>query len=250
MLNILMHGCNGAMGRAISKLLLDSEDISIAAGVDINKESKFSYPVYNDINEVKEKVDAIIDFSTPRAINAVLEYAKSKTLPLVICTTGFSDEDIKNIHIASKEIPVLLSANMSIGINLLLKLIDIATKALALEKFDMEIVEKHHRNKLDAPSGTALLLADALNKALESKYDYRFTRHDVREKRRDNEIGISSVRGGTIVGEHDIIYAGEDEVITISHTAYSKKIFAKGAIFAAKELIKKKNGLYSMEDIL
>ena len=229
--------------------------MEIVAGIDRKcKEadftSKYTYAVYESPSDVKEEADVCIDFSSALAVNGILDYCTKKKLPLVLCTTGLSNEQLENVKKYSETIAILRSANMSIGVNLLLKLVAQATKALEDKGFDIEIVEKHHNRKLDAPSGTALALADAVNEAAEGSYDYIFSRSERREKRPVSEIGIASVRGGSIVGEHDVIFAGEDEVITLSHSAYSRSIFAKGAVEAAKFLYNKKAGVYSMFDVL
>ena len=229
--------------------------MEIVAGIDRKcKEadftSKYTYAVYESPSDVKEEADVCIDFSSALAVDGILDYCTKKKLPLVLCTTGLSNEQLENVKKYSETIAILRSANMSIGVNLLLKLVAQATKALEDKGFDIEIVEKHHNRKLDAPSGTALALADAVNEAAEGSYDYIFSRSERREKRPVSEIGIASVRGGSIVGEHDVIFAGEDEVITLSHSAYSRSIFAKGAVEAAKFLYNKKAGVYSMFDVL
>ena len=196
------------------------------------------------------QADAVIDFCTAKATDTLLEYCEKRQIPVVLCTTGLTDEQIKKVEETSKHVAVLKSANMSLGINLLMKLVKEAAQTLAVAGFDMEIVEKHHRLKVDAPSRTALALADSLNEGLDNAYHYTFDRSQRREQRDDKEIGISAVRGGTIVGEHDVIFAGDDEVITFQHTAYSKKLFAKGAIQAAKFLKGKEPGWYQMSDVI
>ena len=255
MIKVLLNGCLGAMGLVISELVEKVNDMEIVAGIDRKcKEAdftpKYTYAVYESPSDVKEEADVCIDFSSALAVDGILDYCTKKKLPLVLCTTGLSNEQLENVKKSSETIAILRSANMSIGVNLLLKLVAQATKALENKGFDIEIVEKHHNRKLDAPSGTALALADAVNEAAESSYDYIFSRSERREKRPATEIGIFSVRGGSIVGEHDVIFAGEDEVITLSHSAYSRSIFAKGAVEAAKFLYNKKAGVYSMFDVL
>ena len=255
MIKVLLNGCLGAMGLVISELVEKTDDIEIVAGIDRKcKEAdftpKYTYAVYESPSDVKEEADVCIDFSSALAVDGILDYCTKKKLPLVLCTTGLSNEQLENVKKSSETIAILRSANMSIGVNLLLKLAAQATKALEDKGFDIEIVEKHHNRKLDAPSGTALALADAVNEAAEGSYDYIFSRSERREKRPVTEIGIASVRGGSIVGEHDVIFAGEDEVITLSHSAYSRSIFAKGAVEAAKFLYNKKAGIYSMFDVL
>ena len=208
------------------------------------------YPVFTDIHECKTEADVLIDFSSAKAADALLDYCVERSLPVVLCTTGLSEEQLAKVEETAKKIPVLKSANMSLGINTLMKLIQDAAKVLATAGFDMEIVEKHHRLKLDAPSGTALALADSLNEAMDNQYHYVYDRSQRRQQRDDKEIGISAVRGGTIVGEHEVIFAGTDEVIEFKHTAYSKAIFGKGAIEAAKYLAGKPAGRYDMADVI
>lgn len=250
MVKIIMHGCNGHMGQVISGLVEKDPEIEIAAGIDISDNGRNSYPVYTDMKECKVEADALIDFSSAKATDALLDYCVERKLPVVLCTTGLSEEQLNRVEEVSKEIAVLKSANMSLGINTLLKLIQDAAKVLATAGFDMEIVEKHHRLKVDAPSGTALALADSLNEAMDNQYHYTFDRSQKREMRDNKEIGISAVRGGTIVGEHEVIFAGPDEVIEFKHTAYSKAVFGKGAVEAAKFLAGKPAGRYDMSDVI
>ena len=250
MVNVIMHGCNGKMGRVITNLVEEDDNIQIVAGIDAYTGMANEYPVFASIKECDVKADAIIDFSVTAAVDDLLDYAVSTKTPVVVCTTGLSASQLEKINEASKSVAILRSANMSLGINTLMKLLRIATDVLADRGFDIEIVEKHHNQKVDAPSGTALALADCINQELNNEYDYTYDRSNVREKRKKNEIGISAVRGGTIVGEHEVIYAGTDEVIEIKHTAYSKAIFAKGAIDAAKFLANKEAGMYDMSDVI
>lgn len=250
MVNVIMHGCNGKMGRVITNLVEEDDNIQIVAGIDAYTGVANEYPVFASIKECDVKADAIIDFSVTAAIDDLLDYAVSTKTPVVVCTTGLSANQLEKINEASKSVAVLRSANMSLGINTLMKILKIATDVLADRGFDIEIVEKHHNQKVDAPSGTALALADCINQELNNEYDYTCDRSTVREKRKKKEIGISAVRGGTIVGEHEVIYAGTDEVIEIKHTAYSKAIFAKGAIDAAKFLANKEAGMYDMSDVI
>ena len=245
-----MHGCNGKMGRVITNLVEEDDNIQIVAGIDAYTGVANEYPVFASIKECDVKADAIIDFSVTAAVDDLLDYAVSTKTPVVVCTTGLSARQLEKINEASKSVAILRSANMSLGINTLMKLLRIATDVLADRGFDIEIVEKHHNQKVDAPSGTALALADCINQELNNEYDYTYDRSTVREKRKKNEIGISAVRGGTIVGEHEVIYAGTDEVIEIKHTAYSKAIFAKGAIDAAKFLADREPGMYDMSDVI
>lgn len=250
MTRVIMHGCNGHMGKVISELASNDPDVVIVAGIDLNTDENFGYPVFANIMDCDIEADAIIDFSVAAAVDALLEYSKEKNIPVVLCTTGLSEEQLAKVNEVSKDVAVLKSANMSLGINTLMKLLKMATDVLADRGYDIEIVEKHHNQKVDAPSGTALALADVINETKDNRYDYVFDRSQKREKRSENEIGISAVRGGTIVGQHDVIYAGTDEVIEIRHTAYSKAVFAKGAIDAAKYIAGKEPGMYDMSDVI
>lgn len=250
MVKIIMHGCNGHMGQVISDIVEKDPDAEIVAGIDIADQGKNSYPVFTDIDACQVEADAIIDFSSAKATDKLLEYSAARQIPVVLCSTGLSQEQLAKVEETSRKVAVLKSANMSLGINTLLKLVQDAARVLAAAGFDMEIVEKHHRLKLDAPSGTALALADSINEAMDNQYHYVYDRSQKREKRDDKEIGISAVRGGTIVGEHEIILAGRDEVIEFKHTAYSKAIFGKGAVEAAKFLAGKPVGRYDMSDVI
>ena len=250
MVKIIMHGCNGHMGQVISDIVEKDPDAEIVAGIDIADQGKNSYPVFTDIDACQVEADAIIDFSSAKATDKLLEYSAARQIPVVLCSTGLSQEQLAKVEETSRKVAVLKSANMSLGINTLLKLVQDAARVLAAAGFDMEIVEKHHRLKLDAPSGTALALADSVNEAMDNQYHYVYDRSQKREKRDDKEIGISAVRGGTIVGEHEIIFAGQDEVIEFKHTAYSKAIFGKGAVEAAKFLAGKPAGRYDMSDVI
>ena len=250
MVKIIMHGCNGHMGQVISGIVEKDPDAEIVAGIDIADQGKNSYPVLTDIDACQVEADAIIDFSSAKATDKLLEYSAARQIPVVLCSTGLSQEQLAKVEETSRKVAVLKSANMSLGINTLLKLVQDAARVLAAAGFDMEIVEKHHRLKLDAPSGTALALADSINEAMDNQYHYVYDRSQKREKRDDKEIGISAVRGGTIVGEHEIIFAGQDEVIEFKHTAYSKAIFGKGAVEAAKFLAGKPAGRYDMSDVI
>ncbi len=250
MVKIIMHGCNGHMGQVISGIVEKDPDAEIVAGIDIADQGKNSYPVFTDIDACQTEADAIIDFSSAKATDKLLEYSAARQIPVVLCSTGLSEEQLAKVEETSRKVAVLKSANMSLGINTLLKLVQDAARVLAAAGFDMEIVEKHHRLKVDAPSGTALALADSLNEAMDSKYHYVYDRSQKREKRDDKEIGISAVRGGTIVGEHEVIFAGQDEVIEFKHTAYSKAIFGKGAVEAAKFIAGKPAGRYDMSDVI
>jgi len=250
MTKVLMHGCNGKIGRAITRLINDQENIEIVAGIDPYLEVPNTYPVFPTINECTVTADVVIDFSTATAVGPLIDYCKTHHIPAVIRTTGLSNEDIMAVKDASRTIPSFFSANMSLGVNLLIALAKRATEILGDSGFDIEIIEKHHNQKIDAPSGTALAIADAINDTLDHTYSYRYDRSTVREKRPKKEIGIHAIRGGTIVGEHDILFAGNDESITLSHQATSKEVFANGAIKAAKFLTHKSPGLYDMDHLL
>ena len=241
MVKILMHGCNGKMGRMITEIVKNEEDTVIAAGVDKFTGIPNDYPVFEKIAQCDVDVDVVIDFSNAGAVDELLDYC----VEVVLCTTGLSDEQLKKVDECSEKIAVLKSANMSMGINLLLKLLKDAAKVLAPAGYDIELVEKHHNQKLDAPSGTALALADSINEAMGNEYEYVYDRSQVRKKRDAKEIGISAVRAGTIVGEHEVIFAGTDEVIEFKHTAYSRSVFAKGAVEAGKFLAGQPAGMYS-----
>lgn len=249
MVGVILHGCNGRMGQMLSELISKDEEMTVVAGIEPSGEAKNDYPVYKSFDELKETADVIIDFSTASAIDSLLDYCEKTHTPLVLCSTGLSEAQLGRVERLAKVSAVLVSANMSLGINVLLKLLKNVTKTLYGNGFDIEIVEKHHNQKLDAPSGTALALADVMKDELDD-ISYNLDRTKVRKKRERNEIGISAVRGGTIVGEHEVIFAGTDEVIEIKHTAYSRAIFAKGAISAAKFLKGKSAGKYNMSDVI
>ena len=250
MVRAIMHGCNGAMGQVISGIAAKDEEISIVAGIDMRTEQKNDYPVFASLNECKVEADVVIDFSNAAAVDELLDWCAEKKMPVVLCTTGLSEVQLAKVEETAEKTAVLRSANMSLGINLLMKLLKEATKVLAPAGYDMEIVEKHHNQKLDAPSGTAIALADSMNEAMDEAYHYVYDRSQERKKRDTKEIGISAVRGGTIVGEHEVLFAGTDEVIEFKHTAYSKTIFGKGAVEAAKFLAGKPAGLYDMSDVI
>ena len=250
MTRVIMYGCNGKMGQTITRLIEEENDVEIVAGIDVCDTVKNSYPVFQNIADCDVEADVVIDFSSPVCTDALLDWCADKQVPVVECTTGLSEEELNYVREASKKVAILRSANMSLGINMLLKLLKEATGILAPAGFDIEIVEKHHNLKLDAPSGTALALADSINEELDNQYEYVFDRSTRRQQRPKKEIGISSVRGGTIVGDHDVIFAGTDEVITFSHTAYSKAVFGKGAIQAAKFLKGKGPGHYQMSQVI
>ena len=250
MVKIIMHGCNGKMGQVITGIVAADKDAEIVAGIDIVANRQNPYPVFTNIDDCNVEADVIIDFASAKAIDKLLDYVETRKIPVVLCTTGLSEEQLARVEEVSKKVAVLKSANMSLGINTLFKVLKSVSPLLAEAGFDIEIVEKHHHFKVDAPSGTALALGDAINESLPEKYEYKFDRSQDRIPRPKNEIGFSSVRGGTIVGEHDVIFAGEDEVITFSHTAYSKSVFAKGAVEAAKFLKGQPAGHYTMKEVI
>ncbi len=250
MVKVLMHGCNGKMGQVISRMVSETEGMELAAGVDKFLGRENPYPVFESLEDCDVPVDVVIDFSNASAVDRLLEACGKKKLPVVLCTTGLSEGQLEKVKEISTVIPVLRSANMSLGVNLLLKLLKDAAKVLAPAGFDMEIVEKHHNQKVDAPSGTAIAMADSINEALNGEYTYNYDRSGERKKREKKEIGIAAVRGGNIVGEHEVIFAGEDEVIEFGHTAYSKAVFAKGAVAAAGFLAAREPGLYDMSDVI
>ncbi|MCR5323445.1 MAG: 4-hydroxy-tetrahydrodipicolinate reductase [Lachnospiraceae bacterium] len=249
MTRIILSGCNGKMGHTVRNIIDETEGIEVVAGIDIS-EGDAKFPVFMNAVDCNIEADAIIDFSAPAAIEGILELAVKKNVPAVLCATGYQKYQLKLIEKASENVAILRSANMSLGINILAKLITEATQILADRGYDIEIVERHHNQKVDAPSGTALLLADAANSVLDPQYDLVFDRSNRREKRPNKEIGISAVRGGTIVGDHEVIFAGLDEVIELKHSAYSKAVFAKGAVNAAMFLAGKPAGMYSMKDVI
>jgi len=250
MVKIIMHGCNGKMGQVITGIVAADKDAEIVAGIDIVDNRQNPYPVFTNIDDCNVEADVIIDFASAKAIDKLLDYVETRKIPVVLCTTGLSEEQLARVEEVSKKVAVLKTANMSLGINTLFKVLKSVSPLLAEAGFDIEIVEKHHHFKVDAPSGTALALGDAVNESLPEKYEYKFDRSQDRIPRPKNEIGFSSVRGGTIVGEHDVIFAGEDEVITFSHTAYSKSVFAKGAVEAAKFLKGQPAGHYTMKEVI
>ncbi|MBP3855570.1 MAG: 4-hydroxy-tetrahydrodipicolinate reductase [Ruminiclostridium sp.] len=249
MVKIAITGANGKMGRVISGLIAQRDDCEVIAGIDINTVQIGSFPIVKSPFELPEKPDVIIDFSHPSALDDLLSYCTMNGVPVVVATTGYTDDQVTRIKNAGEQIPVFFTFNMSLGINLLVELGKRAANVLG-GQFDIEIVEKHHNLKKDAPSGTALMIAEAINNELGNKLHYVYDRHSVRKPRESTEIGLHSIRGGTIVGEHDIIFAGHDEVITLSHSAASKEVFANGSINAAIFLSKKDKGLYDMSDLL
>lgn len=248
MINILLCGANGKMGNAVRRIAENEAAVKIVAGFDINKQ-ECEFPVYDDLSKVAERIDCIIDFSHPALTDAILDYAKANKIPAVICTTGLSKEQISKLEFYSKDTPIFFSANMSIGVNLIIDLVCKASKVLD-SNFDIEIIEKHHNQKLDAPSGTALAIADAISDTVSFNPQYVYDRHSVRKKRDKSEIGIHAVRGGNIVGEHSVIFAGNDEVIEIKHQATSKEVFAVGAVRAAIFMKDKPAGLYNMSQLV
>lgn len=250
MIKLMLHGCNGKIGRAITRLVQDNDEVKIAVGIDPFTDVPNTYPVFPTIQACDIDVDVIVDFSTASAVRPLIDYAVSRNTPAVICTTGLSEEDIVYLKEASQKVPIFFSANMSLGVNLLISLAKRAAEILGTSGFDIEIIEKHHNQKIDAPSGTALAIADAINDTLDHAYHYKYDRSTVREKRKPNEIGIHAIRGGTIVGEHDILFAGNDEFVTLSHQATSKEVFATGAIRAALFLADQPTGLYNMDQLL
>lgn len=249
MIKMIMHGCNGKMGRVICDLVKNDPGIEMAAGIDITSVNA-PFPTFTSIGECDIEADVLVDFSTAAAVPAVIEYAVDKKLPVVICTTGLSEECLASLDEAAKVIPVFKSANMSVGINLIASLLKKYADVLYQEGFDVEIVERHHNQKIDAPSGTALMLADAVNEGVSENLEYVYDRSSVREKRSRSQLGISAVRGGTIVGDHEVIFAGKDEVIEFKHSAYSKEVFAVGAVKAAKFIAGKPAGRYDMQNVM
>ncbi len=250
MIKILLSGCNGRMGRAISELCKKNPDTLISAGFDLYTERNFDYNVYDNFDSITESVDVVVDFSNPKALPELLKYCVEKNLPIVLCTTGYSDSELELIDNAAKTIPVFRSGNMSLGINVLMTLARKAATILG-ESFDVEIIERHHNQKLDAPSGTAIMLAEAVESGLPYQPERIYDRHSVRAKRAYNEIGMHSVRGGTIVGEHEIIFAGENETLELSHSAQSREVFASGALKAAVFLASRdRAGKYDMDDLI
>ncbi len=249
MVNILLSGCCGHMGRVIYDCVQNRDDCHIIAGLDLTGIQYADFPVYTDINSVTEPVDVIIDFSHPSALAGLLDFATARQIPAVIATTGMDEAHVQMINDAAKKTAVFFTYNMSLGINLIAELAKRAAAVLS-EEFDIEIIEAHHNQKIDAPSGTAIMLADAVTSAVDTAYHYEYDRHSKRKKRDKREIGMHSVRGGTIVGEHTILFAGRDELITLSHSARSKEVFAVGAVNAALFLSGKPNGIYNMSDLV
>jgi len=249
-MKVLLHGCNGKMGQVMTRIIAGTEDMEVVAGVDVSPDKAVNdYPVYASLFQVKESPDIVIDFSHRSSLDGLLAFGLSRNVPLVICTTGFSAEDKQKMAAAAERIPILNSPNMSLGVNLLLSLVAQAAQALSHD-FDIEIVERHHNQKVDSPSGTAEIIADTINAALGGGMEYTYGRHSKNDKRRKSEIGIHAVRGGAIVGDHDVIFAGQGEVIEIKHSVLSRDVFAYGALSAARFLAGKGPGLYSMKDVI
>lgn len=249
MTDIILSGCAGKMGKNIAECVSKRDDCRIIAGIDIGADESSPFPVYASADKFNGKADVIIDFSHPSALDSIVSYAVRTGTPAVIATTGLSGEQIEKIKDASKKVPMFFTANMSLGVSLLTELAQKAARVLGND-FDIEIIERHHNQKIDAPSGTALMLADAIASQLDEDVNYEYDRHSKREKRKRNEIGIHAVRGGTIVGEHEIMFAGNDEIITLSHSARSKQIFAVGAVNAALFISGKEAGLYTMKELV
>ncbi len=249
MVKIAITGANGKMGNVIARLVAERDNCTVIAGIDLNDIQNGKFPIVKYPSELPEKPDVIIDFSHPSALDDLLSYCTINNVPLVAATTGYTQEEIAKIKKTAEQIPIFFTFNMALGINLLVELGKRAVNILG-GQYDIEIVEKHHNQKKDAPSGTAIMIAEALNGELDNKMKYVYDRHNVRKAREANEIGMHAIRGGTIVGEHDIIFAGHDEVITLSHSAGSKEVFANGSINAAIFLSECENGLYDMSDLL
>lgn len=250
MVKVILTGCSGKMGHNVASIVDATENMEIVAGVDIFSDGSLAFPVFKSFSEVNVDADVIIDFSNPAVISEMLDYCVATNTPVVLCTTGLSEELLAKVKESSEKVAILKSANMSLGVNLLMKVLKDMSAVLADAGFDVEIVEKHHNLKLDAPSGTAIALADAVNEGCDNRFEYIYDRSQRRQKREKKELGISAVRGGTIVGDHDVIFAGLDEVVTLSHRAYSKSVFAKGAVSAAAFLAGKAPGMYDMRDVV
>lgn len=249
MINVIIHGCGGKMGRVVAEIVSAEPDCQVVAGID-RTAPKMDFPTFATPMECTVQGDVIIDFSTATAIPDLLAYGKSSNTPMVICTTALSEETQKLLEETAKSVAILKSANMSVGINLILELVQKAAQVLTEANFDIEIVERHHNQKIDAPSGTAMAIADAINTAMEQQFEYTYDRSQVREKRKPKELGLHAVRGGNIVGDHEVIFAGRDEVIEINHKATSREVFAVGSVTGAKFLAGKPAKLYTMQDAL
>jgi len=247
MINVLICGANGRMGKKVYDAVSLSNNLKAICGVDLVENLSTDYPVYSSFEKVTEKVDVVIDFSSPKSLPTILDFCKSKKIPAVLCATGYTEDDVAKVKTASEEIALFRSGNMSLGVNALIDLVKKA--ALALGDFDIEIIEKHHNQKVDAPSGTALMLADGVKEVAPEKF-YTYGRQGIVGKRDKNEIGIHAVRGGGIVGEHEVIFASGFETITISHQATDRSVFADGAVKAAEYIVNKKSGLFNMSDVI
>lgn len=249
MINVIICGCNGKMGRVLTEIILEKSEYKIVAGIDIQARPYYDIPVFRSFNETSVLCDVIIDFSSTSALDDILNYALKNNIALVLCTTGYSNDQVEKIKKASNTIPIFSSRNMSIGVNLMVELSKKAYKVLG-EDFDIEIVEKHHNQKIDAPSGTALMIADEISKCTENRTQYIYDRHCHRRSRNKNEIGIHSIRGGNIIGQHEVIFAGDSEILTIIHHANSRDLFARGALKCCEFIKNKKAGMYSMSDLV
>lgn len=247
-MNILLNGASGRMGNEVATCVKSQADCKIVCGFDKDENKEGEFPIYNNIENINEKIDIIIDFSVPVATFEILKYAKKNKIPVVIATTGFNKEELNEIEELSKEIPIFKSSNMSLEINLMTNILQ--KVAEVLKESDIEIIETHHNRKIDSPSGTAILLANAINEVFDGKKEYNFDRMSKREKRNKKEIGFSSIRGGNIVGEHTVQFFGENETLEITHKSYSRQVFAEGAIKAAKFVVNKPVGLYEMKDLV
>lgn len=250
MIKVIINGCNGKMGKVLQEVIAAEPEMKIVAGIDITQNPSAEYPIFSSVAQCNCDADVVIDFTIAKIVDSLLDDCAAKKLPLVLCTTGLTPEQLKHVEQVSKVIPIVQSYNMSLGINTLAKVLENIAPLLADAGFDIEIIEKHHNQKIDAPSGTALLLANTINESLNHEYHYKYDRTAERIARNKKEIGISAVRGGTIVGEHNVIFAGKDEVLELTHQAHSKAVFAKGAVQAAKFLVKKECGRYTMRDVI
>ena len=249
MIDLIICGCNGKMGKVLTKIILSKPEYKIVAGIDIEVRPYYDIPVFRSFSETSVLCDVIIDFSNPNALEDILNYAVKNKTALVLCTTGYSDDQIKEIKKASEVIPIFSSRNMSIGVNLMVELSKKAAKVLGKD-FDIEIIEKHHNQKIDAPSGTALMIADEISKCMHDQTNYIYDRHCQRKRRGKNEIGIHSIRGGNIIGQHEVIFAGDSEILTIMHHANSRDLFAQGAIKCCEFIKEKDHGMYDMKDLV
>ena len=247
MINVLINGALGRMGKKVYEACVLSQDVKAICGVDIKTNDNLDFPVYSSFKDVFEKVDVVIDFSSSASLDAVLEFVTANKIPAVLCSTGYDEVAIEKVKNASEKTAIFRSANMSLGVNILIELVKKASASLT--GFDIEIIEKHHNQKVDSPSGTALMLADAVKEVLPEKF-YVYGREGLCGKRNADEIGIHAVRGGNIVGEHDVLFAGVSETVTLSHQATDRAVFAEGAVKAAKYIVTKKNGLYNMSDMI